>query len=275
VRWLLFSLVLAFGIATSQEPIPSPTKDTESSKTHVAKGKQKAKQDQRGTANSPLVVDVIRPQKNEAEAAQDSKDHNDKATEARFSFWFNFLLVLFNGILAVSTVLLWLVTGRAARAAEESAKASVIALTDLERPWIFIEKTHIKRREDAGTPIVPNYYWISFVCRNVGRAPAIVEECIIKIQDIKTLPEIPDYSDPIHLGCPATISVGTDFETSVVGPPSQPGVDPNKATEYVIYGRLIYKELGGKRHHSRFAVQVSPLLAAAMPYFSDAYDGYD
>src|SRR6266581_461885 len=194
VRWLLLSFARALGSAQSQGPAPGQTKGAEGSKTQAAKGKQKAKQDQRGTANSPLVVDVLRSKKSEAEAAQDTKDREDKATEARFSFWFNFLLVLFNGILAVSTVLLWIVTGRAARAAEKSAEASLIALTELERPWLFIEGALIKRREDAGQPRIPNYYWISFRGSNVGRTPAIIEECIVKVQDSKTAPGVPDYS---------------------------------------------------------------------------------
>ena len=103
---------------------------------------------------------------------------------------------VFTAILAymVYLQLLWMnrqerVLQKSVEAAEKSANAAVSALTDLERPWIFVEKAHIKRREDKGQPILPNFWWISFVCRNVGRAPAIVEECLVKIQDITTLPE--------------------------------------------------------------------------------------
>lgn len=181
-------------------------------------------------------------------------------------------------IAALATVFIGFFTFTLYKATDQLKSISerqVQSLTDLERPWIFIAGTHIKRREDKGDQIIPNCYWISFLCKNVGRAPAIIEECIIKIQDVKTLPEVPDYSDPIHLRCPATIAVGDDFETSTIGPPSQPGIDPNKATEYAIYGRLSYKELNGKKHHSRFAVQVSPMMAASVPYFSNTYDEYD
>lgn len=189
---------------------------------------------------------------------------------------------VFTAILAymVYLQLLWMnrqerVLQKSVEAAEKSANAAVSALTDLERPWIFVEKAHIKRREDKGQPILPNFWWISFVCRNVGRAPAIVEECLVKIQDITTLPEVPDYTDPIHLRCPATVGTGVDFETSIIGRPGEPGIDPSKATRFVVYGRITYKELNGKAHHTGFAVEVSAMMAATIPYFNNAYDYYD
>ena len=276
MRWLLLSLALMVGTAQSQEPTPSPTKRAEGSKPHAAKGTQKAKQDQRGTASSPLVVDVRPVRKTEAEVAQDTKDRDDREKDARRSFLFNLLLVLFNGALAVGTILLWIVTGRAARAAEASAKASMTALTDLERPWVFIKGAHIKRRENQGEPRIPNYYWISFVARNVGRTPAIVEECIVKVHDSKAAPDIPDYGEPtIHLRCPATVEVGAEFETSAFGPPSQPGVNLEDATEYVIYGRITYRELNGKEHRSGFSFQVSSIMPASTNFPKQAYDYYN
>jgi hypothetical protein len=118
MRWFLVSLALMVGSAQSQGPVTSPTKGAEDSKTQAAKGEQKAKQDRRGTESSPLVVDVLRPKKSEVETAQDTKDREDRATETRISFWFNFLLVLFNFILAISTVLLWIVTKKSADTSE-------------------------------------------------------------------------------------------------------------------------------------------------------------
>ncbi|HXM80517.1 MAG TPA: hypothetical protein VN929_01180 [Burkholderiales bacterium] len=165
---------------------------------------------------------------------------------------------------------------KSARAAEQSAQVAVKALTDLERPWIFFEATHVQRREHPGEPMIPNNFFISFVCRNVGRAPAIIEACFAKIQNITTLPEIPDYSAPIiPLRCPATVATNVDFETSAFGPAPQPGIDPNSAIRYVVYGKMTYKELNGTVHHTGFAVEVSPHMAAASAYSSNAYDYYD
>ena len=174
-------------------------------------------------------------------------------------------------ILAVFTVVL----ARATDRLKAIGSRQIDALENLERPWIFIAGTHIKRREDAGDALVPNYYWIRFHCKNIGRAPAIIEEFIVKIGDVKKLPKVPDYRDPIELHCQQTISVGEPFKTNTIGPPTQPGIDPNKATEYAFYGRVTYRELNGKTHHSWFAVQVSPMMAASMQYPGEGYNRYD
>jgi hypothetical protein len=48
-----------------------------------------------------------------------------------------------------------------------------------------------------------------------------------------------------------------------------------KPITFVVYGRLTYKELNGRLHHTGFAVEVSPHIAAFSGYPSDAYDYYD
>jgi hypothetical protein len=179
VRWFLLSLALAIGSAQSQGPAPSPAKGTEGSKTQAAKGQQKAKQDQRGTANVPLVVDVLRPKKSEAEAAQDAKDREDRAAEARFSLGFNFLLVLFNGILAVSTVLLWVVTSKVANAAKESANAAEKSIAIAREEFISTHRAWVGLSGPIETikPLAFDEHGakatIRIVGKNVGSSPSI------------------------------------------------------------------------------------------------------
>jgi|HubBroStandDraft_3_1064219.scaffolds.fasta_scaffold1163424_1 hypothetical protein len=48
-----------------------------------------------------------------------------------------------------------------------------------------------------------------------------------------------------------------------------------KPITFVVYGGLTYKELNGTLHHTGFAVEVSPHIAAFSGYPSDAYDYYD
>ena len=163
----------------------------------------------------------------------------------------------------------------AANAAVKSANAATAALTELERPWIFVQGTHIRRRDEYGNDLTPNNFFISFLCKNVGRAPATIEECIIKFTNKSSISELPDYADAILIQCPEHASVGDDFETHPIGPTPETGIDPNMATTYVAFGRLIYKELNGRSHTSRFAVEISPMMAACSTYGGDAYNGYD
>ena len=44
---------------------------------------------------------------------------------------------------------------------------------------------------------------------------------------------------------------------------------------FVFFGRLTYRELNGKVHHTGYAVEVSPHMAAFSPHNNNAYDYYD
>jgi hypothetical protein len=188
------------------------------------------------------------------------------------------LVIFTGGLVAVGIGQCFLIfrTLKATEIAAAAAKKSADAIPALERPWIFVEKAHLKRREDAGSPIIPNYFSISFVCRNVGRTPAIIEEFFVKIHDKRTIPDIPDYSEPhIRLRCPATVATNVEFESSSFGPPSQPGATSDEVIFYVIYGKITYKELNGTTHHTGFSVEVSPHMAASTSHPNPAYDYYD
>ena len=200
------------------------------------------------------------------------------ATEMYQSFWqrtisdpvafFALCTAAFTGVLGLSTIALWRATGRAAKIAERT-------LGEIERPWLFIEGATVTRRELPGQSLVPNNWFISFRCRNVGRTPAVVEECIIKLCDKAALPQTPDYSGPFGMmSAPRWVSHDKSFETQPMGP--EPTTTKNgQPIIFVVYGRVTYKELNGTVHHTGFAVEVSPHMAAFSGYPNDTYDYYD
>ncbi|HKA75486.1 MAG TPA: hypothetical protein VKD19_00110 [Pseudolabrys sp.] len=153
----------------------------------------------------------------------------------------------------------------------------VQALTDLERPWLFMEKARVERRE--GPPINPrlfNNWYISFYWRNVGRAPALIEECTVKIESTDMLPNIPDYANASQLICPSTVAKDIEFETNQIGPADPKRTKDGKAVNLTVYGRLTYKGLGGNLHHTGFAVDVSPHLPAFSTHAKNKkYEYYD
>lgn len=158
----------------------------------------------------------------------------------------------------------------AANAALVSAKVAERAITEFERPWIFVEGVHIVRREDEGAPRITNNYWVSFRFKNYGRVPGIVVNCIARLVDASAIPAVPDYITgqiPLRLGR----HVGTEapVETSQFGPPS------GGPEIWAVYGRLTYTEIGGAEHHTGFIVQISPHMPAFTSVNNDAYDYYD
>jgi hypothetical protein len=197
--------------------------------------------------------------------------------------FFTFALVVVGGFqLALFWVQLHLIrkslidAKTAANAAKEAAEIAKRSFTELERPWLFIEGATVSRREIPPESMIPNNWFIVFRCRNVGRSPAVVQECIIKFVDRDIIPAVPDYTNPIQLETQRWASPDQPFDTKPpIGPSPTTGTKNGKAIEFIVYGRITYTELNGAVHHTGFAVAVSPHMAAFSGYPNDAYDYYD
>ena len=51
---------------------------------------------------------------------------------------------------------------------------------------------------------------------------------------------------------------------------------PNgNARQFVFWGRVTYTDMGGRPHHSGFALQLAPIGTLALEHDSDAYNYYD
>lgn len=179
--------------------------------------------------------------------------------------FYTFMLALFTGVLSASTIMLWFATRRTALIAER-------ALTEYERPWLFLQGATVSRRENPGEALVPNNFFIKLRWKNVGRAPALVDSCTFVFEDEKKMTPHPDYSKAGQLSTNGTISVDEECETNEIGP--SPTAETANIT-FVMYGRITYTELNGKKHETGYAVHISPHIAAFSRYNSDAYDYYN
>ena len=175
------------------------------------------------------------------------------------------VVALFTAVLGVSTILLW-------KATKRSAEIAGRGLSEHERPWLFLQGAAIARRELPRQTIVPNNFFIRLKWKNVGRSPAVIEECSFKFEDTNKVGIEPDYLDAGHLNTNSTVSVGEEFETNAVGPAPSPA---NADIQYIMFGRLTYREINGRRHHTGFALNISPHIAAFSRYSETAYDYYD
>jgi hypothetical protein len=182
------------------------------------------------------------------------------------------LLAWFTGVLALASTLQGWFIYQQIKLARDEFKAT----TNLERPWLFIERVRVQRRE--GPPIDPslaNNWYISFFWRNIGRSPALIETCIIKIDPENSLSEVPDYANASPLSCQSSLAVGAELETAQIGPSPEKGIKNGQAVQLTIYGRLTYKELNGTTHNTGFAMNVSPHLPAASTNPKKGYEYYD
>ena len=172
-------------------------------------------------------------------------------------------------VIALFAVILGLFIASLAESARRAAKVASKALIELERPWVFVEGARIIRRDMPGQEPIPNNWYISFKVRNVGRSPAIIGECIIKIGPKDKLPQVPNYSGAAPIETQQSLSPKEAFDIRAIGPgPGDPAIR-------VAYGRLTYIELNGTRHHTGFAVEVSPHVPAFIGYSNPAYNYYD
>jgi hypothetical protein len=193
--------------------------------------------------------------------------HNETSTDDRLATY-TLALDWLNAFLVASTIGLWIATRQSAKIAER-------ALTELERPWLFLEGATISRRELPGQEIISNNWYIKLRWKNVGRSPAVIERCEFKLVDKDIIPAQPDYSNPGDLLTVAMVAQDTGFETNEVGPGPSIGTKNGQPVFFVFFGRLTYKELNGKLHHTGFAVEISPHIAAFSPHNNRAYDYYD
>jgi hypothetical protein len=180
-------------------------------------------------------------------------------------------LAVFTALLAFATIILIAIGVGQAHALIRTARAAEQALTEVERPWLFLQEIKIIWRGQHPPPTGLYNEWIAtLVFRNIGRMPAVVEDLVFKIEPKTRLPPKPNYNGANHLSIRRAIPTDVEAEAQGVGP--APGPDP---TPLVFYGVLTYRELGGKVHHTGFAREMSWYMAGEIPYANAAYDYYD
>ena len=158
----------------------------------------------------------------------------------------------------------------ASQGATDAAARSAEIVIGLERAWLFIDKCRLASDDDYRTS---NNWTIVLRWRNVGRAPAIVEEFILKLCDIDKLPTGPDYSDPSLVVCNAhAVMPGQTFVTQRLGPSSAIAMKEGEPVRVVLFGKILYRQLSGTRHATGFALSVSPEAPTASVHRNDAYN---
>jgi hypothetical protein len=90
------------------------------------------------------------------------------------------------------------------------------AATGSERPWLFPVATKIPPRGEKVEP--NNQWWISATVKNVGRTPALIKECKVRLAEKSPLGSTPDYGDAVDIGGPYSVEAQWTFGTHPIGP---------------------------------------------------------
>jgi len=276
MRVLIVVILLLAGTgyanAQSEQPIPSARSHGEAEHNQPGNNSNASSSKADNSDSISFPVKIVNAAKNQekvdAYAAEQKREAaDDNATTLAWT------AIILTSVQAVIFLLTLCFNIRAANAATKSANIAEQSLSDYDRPWLFIETIMVRRTDP---PNIPNIWSVSFGWKNGGRFPAIVEECIIKIEDIDLMPSIPNYERGFPARCKHIIGVGDIAETTGLGPARNRTLTKNgQAIRFIVYGRMTYKELNGKIHHTGFAEEISAHLPASTPYRNKAYEYYD
>ncbi len=261
---LLFALCFSSAYAVIlQPPTPSTLPSGGKHKSNSANSSHKTNAPERGTDNAPIFVNILSTPERDKEAADVAKTQKDEASNNRY-------LLIATCVLAFAAILQWLAMARQAKLLKESVDATK-RMIDVERPWIIPVGAMINRPKGHDS----DNWKASIEWKNIGRSPAIIEDCSGFIIEKSLLGPQPDYDlpNPIQLRCQHSLGVDRSTFTDEMGPlVVKRGKD---YIFYVFYGRLTYKSLDGNIHHSTFAIEVAPYMAAFSTYPHDSYHQYD
>lgn len=288
---LFLILIVAFGSAWSSEP----------EKINANAGDRTAKYEQRGTENSPIFIHgEVTAKKNEEEAREDAEDRKIKADSDAALVEYTGMLAIFTCLLFVFTAALWLVTFQLSRdarktsdrqasemekalaiaqesadAAKKSADVAEHALTNIERPYIYV--SDVGWKWDASNKVV-----VAFTVANYGKLPGAIQNVRATLGTTSSgTPEIPrcvDESNPLLLF--PIIAAGEERkQVEIMGNPSDISISafsPEGNDDLFFWIIISYQgPLSAKDHESSFCWRLSRNPQSYLKFIPFRQEGYN
>jgi hypothetical protein len=156
-------------------------------------------------------------------------------------------------------------------ALSRGARPRAAEAVDIARPVLQLDGVGISRRGGGQA----NAFFVRLKWKNVGGAPAVIEDCVVLCDDLERLPEQPEYAAAVAIECPRNLAPGGAFETKGFGPAvggvhgEARAVKNGVPVRVMVYGRLTYRDPAGRAHSTGFSMEVSP-DAQAMRRVDDA-----
>ena len=169
-------------------------------------------------------------------------------------------------------------TEKAANAAKKSADVADKALTELERPWIFVQITKMEgwsRAWPANEPLMT--ITLRWYFRNFGRSPAFVLSGTGRLVLIGVLPDVPEYGpEELSLGLPIPQGL-SNHRTAAIALTQQEHQNLLKGEQLLMfYGMAKYRgTFDPTEHESRWIAKltVSRLTGPGLPEYWWTFSG--
>lgn len=163
-------------------------------------------------------------------------------------------------------------TEKAAEAARKSAEVAERTFVEHDRPWVFRDEVRMTWRKTPG--VIANDWMVSISWKNIGRNPALISAFEFCFQDSEVIQDTPDYSLCRQVGVAPSLAAGERFETQPVGIGGGHIRADGMPTQFVMYGRLTYTDMAGRKHYSGFALDLAPIGCLAIEHRNAAYNYY-
>lgn len=259
LRRLSIAVIAVLLLGASQPPVSSSGNGQKQPNAKSSTTTLASECDKHGSDQFPVAVKILGSQKSETDSAAETKKHEREATFKWWDIASTVAVAAFTGILAISTILLWLDTRRlrkradkqsvdmdksiaVANKAADAAALSAKSLINVERPWLVIQ--FAQDSKEPGRFI--------FSCINQGRTPAKVISISAEhkfVADPSRLPTPPIYDSPA-IAPKLTLIVHRDSF------PINHGIDPTKEAlradkhqgvqngqQFLMYyGNIIYRD---------------------------------
>ncbi|MGD0883757.1 MAG: hypothetical protein ABSA46_02565 [Thermodesulfovibrionales bacterium] len=276
---IFVSLIAGSVYAESQKPPPSVTQGQVQPTELNSKSKQKS--DIKAQDRNNASQNTIATQKEQTTSTKDSetekniKPNSDSQLSPvkddqiiKYTFW----LMIFTGVLAFSTIGLWIATffaGKATKKAADAAQKSAEVLPLIERAWVFVESVDWLRRDpsEEGTQQIA----LTVQLWNAGKTPAILTRWNTAAFPMENYPSRKDIGNISDNKIPPGGYVLKSDEKS--------GIEANgsfsdkkweeiesEGLKLLCYGRVEYKDILGDDHEIGFCWEWSPHALFRSPF---------
>lgn len=266
---LLIFLGLFVGVwslAYSQPPPPGPAKAIQKPQDQTKNNHQVAKDDKRGTENSPLVIKIKDTPESKINAEQTAKYQEE---ETASSWW----LVRITGILAFiaaaeAGVLIWQTSElrnsiKVAQKAANAAQKSAEALPLIERAYVFVTIPYhviIPVKEDP--ELLECKVTVAFF--NHGKTPAILKQLKVNMRVIPINEELGELIGDTESEIPEGVIIGSREEykadySTILRKEQWEDIENIHSTLFC-YGRIIYEDVLKNRRTTGYCWDYHPVF---------------
>jgi hypothetical protein len=264
--FIILSLCIAsMTWAQSDQPAPAKLKGAPVEKKAPSSSPKPAANNKQGTKEIPLVVEILPAKKTNEDAATETQEREEKATNERVARGGIYANIVLSFLLVMANGALFLYTRKAANAAKKSAEVAERGLLELESARIQINLPPTQPALMWGSHAGPA---VDYNLTNHGRTPATIVDARVKMivfvgdqwPDRGTAEEFTVHDTTRNL-LPGGSTEG--FHASLgreLTDAEEQGLRVDKGHRVYFVGRIKYDDIFRRRHTRWFCYKRFPVV---------------